>query len=147
MTPSATAHLLLRGTRLVGLAGAALVVVLMAWLGQEVFGYLFSSGNSRAWGEVGAMPFLIPLQAAVAAWVAWNAIRPDEHLLARKLLIAFGVSFFLLYGWYLLLVAMDNGPLFYLAAGGDLLYLGAGLMALLARRLSTANPGLGNEGP
>ena len=146
MTPSATAHLLLRGTRLVALAGAALVVVLMAWWGQEVFGYLFSSGTSRAWGEVGAMPFVIPLRAAVAAWVAWNAIRPDERLLARNLLIAFGVSFFLLYGWYLLLAAMDNGAL-YLTAGGDLLYLAAGLMALLARRLSTADQGLGNESP
>jgi len=88
---------------------------------------------------------VIPLRAAVAAWVAWSTIRPDERPLARNLLIGFGVSFFLLYGWYLLLVAMDFGPLS-LAAGGDLLYLGAGLMALGARRLSAAAR-LGNDSP
>ena len=148
MTTFATARLLLRGARLVGVAGAALVVVLMAWWGQEVYGHLFFSENPNpgTWGEVGAIPFLIPLRAVVAAWVAWSAIRPDERSLARNLLIAFGVSFFLLHGWYLLLAAMDFGPLS-LAAGGDLLYLAAGLMALRARRLSAADTRLGNDGP
>jgi hypothetical protein len=113
-------------------------------VGQDVNGYLFFSENPGTWGEFGAIPFVIPLRAAVAAWVAWSTIRPDERPLARNLLIGFGVSFFLLYGWYLL-VAMDSGPLS-LAAGGDLLYLGAGLMALGARRLSAAAR-LGNDSP
>jgi len=57
MTPSATSRLLLQAARLVGLAGAALVVVvLMAWWGQEVYGYLFFSETRARGASSGPYP-------------------------------------------------------------------------------------------
>jgi hypothetical protein len=55
MTPSATSRLLLQAARLVGFAGAALVV-LMAWWGQEVYGYLFFSETRARGASSGPYP-------------------------------------------------------------------------------------------
>jgi len=54
---------------------------------------------------------VIVLQTLVAAWVLWRVSRRDERPLLRILLLAFGGSFVLAYGWYylLLLLGGDGG--------------------------------------
>jgi hypothetical protein len=61
-------------------------------------------------------------------------------------LVAFGVSFFLLYGWYFLLTGMDWGFLYWVV-GGDFLYLVAGLMVGCALLLPAASTRPGNDSP
>ncbi len=70
--------------RLVGLAGAALTIALMAWWGYDLVRYLFFSGNPT-WGEVGATPFVAILRIFVAGWIIWNVIRCDGRALLRAL--------------------------------------------------------------
>ena len=140
MTLPAITRLLLDLGRLVGFAGAALSIALMAWWGYDVIRYAFFSENST-WGEVGVIPFVVVLRIIVAAWVVWSVIRLDGRTLLRVLLVASGGSFFLLYGWYFLLTGMDWSYLYWVV-GGDFLYLVAGFVvgwALLLRGMATSN--------
>ena len=77
---------------------------------------------------------MVALRIVVAAWVARSVVRLDGRALARILLATFGISFFLLYGWYCLLTGMD-WAFFYWVVGGDFLYLLAGSMVGGALRL------------
>lgn len=120
-----TARTLLVAGRLVGFAAAALAMVLMAKPGYELFRYVFFSG-SLTWA--GIIPVVFALRICVAGWVMWAVLRFDGRGLMRALLAAFGVSFLLLYGWYFLLLGMDDA-LFYWIVTGDFLYLAAGLLA------------------
>ena len=130
--PGAARTLIVVG-RLVAVAAAILIFVLMAWQGYDLLRYAFSR-NAR-WGEVGVLPFVIVLRFIVAGWVVWAALRLDGRALVRVLLAAFGVSFLLLYGWYFLLLGMDD-VLFYWIVAGDFLYLAGGLLAGCASLLS-----------
>ena len=130
--PGAARTLIVVG-RLVAVAAAILIFVLMAWQGYDLLRYAFSR-NAR-WGEVGVLPFVIVLRFIVAGWVVWAALRLDGRALVRVLLAAFGVSFLLLYGWYFLLLGMDD-VLFYWIVTGDFLYLAGGLLAGCASLLS-----------
>ena len=85
MTLPAITRLLLDLGRLVGFAGAALSIALMAWWGYDVIRYAFFSENST-WGEVGVIPFVVVLRIIVAAWVVWSVIRLDGRTLLRVLL-------------------------------------------------------------
>jgi hypothetical protein len=145
MTLPTTARLLFVLGRLVGFAGAVLTIALMAWWEYDLVRYLFFSENST-WGEVGAEPFVAVLRIVVAGWVVWSAIRSGGRALLRALLVAFGVSFFLLYGWYFLLTGMDWGFLYWVV-GGDFLYLVAGLMVGCALLLPAASTRPGNDSP
>ncbi len=134
MTLPETVRLLLIAARSIGFAGAALTVALMVWWGQDLLRYAFFS-EDPTWGEVGVIPFVVALRAIVAVWVVWSVVKLDGRGLLRVLLAAFGISFFLLYGWYFLLTGMDWGFL-YLTAGGDFLYLIGGIACGWALRLT-----------
>src|SRR5918997_5281532 len=124
MPISGAARALLVAGRLVGFAAAAFAIALMAKPGYEAFRYVFFSG-SLTWA--GIIPVVFVLRICVAGWVAWAVLRFDGRGLMRALLAAFGVSFLLLYGWYFLLLGM-NDALFYWIVAGDFLYLTAGLL-------------------
>ncbi len=123
--------------RLVGFAGAALSIALMAWWEYDSVRYLYFSENST-WGEVGATPFVAVLRIVVAGWIVWSVIRLGGRTLLRVLLAAFSVCFFLLFGWYFLLTGMDWSFLYWVA-GSDFLYLVAGLMVGCALLLPAAS--------
>jgi len=127
-----TAWTLLVLGRLAGFAAAAFAMALMAKPGYELFRYVFFSG-SLTWA--GIIPEVFALRICVAGWVMWAVLRFDGRGLMRALLAAFGVSFLLLYGWYYLLLGMDD-ELFYWIVTGDFLYLVAGLLAGSASLLS-----------
>lgn len=69
------------------------------------------------------------LQILLAIWVVWRVFKAEPTSLLYTLLLAFGCSFFVLYGWYFLLIG-EGGELI---AAGNLLYLAAGLIVLCAR--------------
>ena len=121
MTLTPVARTLLVLGRMLAFAAAALAVGLMAWWGYDLLRYAFLS-EDPTWGEVGLIPFVVALRILVAVWVAWSVVRLDGRTLVRNLLAAFGVSFFLLYGWHFLLIGM-NWALLYWAVGVDFLYL------------------------
>lgn len=123
--PPLALRLLVLG-RMTALAAAALSVGLMSWWGYDLLRYAFLY-EDPTWGEVGIIPFVVALRIVVAVWVAWGVVRLAGRALARTLLATFGVSFFLLYGWYYLLAGMD-WVFLYWVVGGDFLYLLAGLM-------------------
>jgi hypothetical protein len=134
-----TARTLLVMGRLVAFAAAALGLFLMVGQGYDLFRYAHSSQNPT-WGEVGVFPFVLVLRFIVAGWVVWAAVKLGGRALMRVLLAAFGVSFLLLYGWYYLLLGMDD-VLFYWIVTGDFLYLAAGLLAGSASILSARTRG------
>jgi hypothetical protein len=123
--------------RLVGLAGAALTIALMAWWAYDLSRYAFFS-EDPTWAEVGVEPFVIVLRIIVAAWVVWSVVRFDGGVLLSALLLAFGASFSLLLGWYFLLTGMD-WSFYYWVVGGDFLYLIAVLMMGCALQLSESD--------
>ena len=143
MTIPGTVRTLIVMGRLVAFVAAILLFVLMAWQGYDLLRYAFS--RNAQWGEVGVLPFVIVLRFIVAGWVVWAVVRLDGQALMRVLLAAFGVSFLLLYGWYFLLLGMDD-VLFYWIVAGDSLYLAAGLLAGCATLLS-ARTGPGTATP
>jgi hypothetical protein len=86
--------------RLTGFASAALTFVLMVWRGQDLLRYALFS-EDPTWAEVRVESFVIILRIIVSAWVAWSVARlAGGGELRRALLVASGVSFFLLYGRY-----------------------------------------------
>ncbi|CAA9398893.1 MAG: hypothetical protein AVDCRST_MAG22-1285 [uncultured Rubrobacteraceae bacterium] len=97
-TVSGTARMLLAAGHLVGLAAAALVIALMAGQGYGSLLYAISSEASTR-GEVGGLPFVYVLRAI---------LRLRGRASMRVLLAAFGASSLLLYGWYFLLLGMDD---------------------------------------
>ena len=123
---STTIRLLLLSGRWVGFAAAALTVGLMVWWGQGLLRYALFSEDPM-WGEVGIVPLEIVLRTFVAAWVVRSVVKLDGRDLLPALLVAFGVSFFLLFGWYSLILGMDGG-FFYWVVASDFLYLAAALM-------------------
>ena len=131
-----TSRLLVALGCMAALAAAALEISLMSWWGYDLLRYAFSH-KDPTWGEVGVIPMVVVLRLVVAAWVAWGAIRLDGRPLARTLLAASGVSFFLLYGWYFLLTRMDWGFLYWVVAR-DALCLAGGLAVVCALRFSAA---------
>jgi hypothetical protein len=120
------ARILLVLGRTVAFAAAALSVGLISWRGYYDL-LRYASSADPTWGEVGIIPFMGALRIVVAVWVAWSVVRLDGRALARTLLVTFGISLFLLYGWYYLLTGMDWAFLYWVV-GGDFLYLFAGLM-------------------
>ena len=143
MTLPAMDRLLVALGRFIGLAGAALTIALIGWWGYDLARYAFFSENPT-WGEVGVVPFVQALRIIVAAWVVWSVIRLDGRTLLRVLLAAFGISFFLLYGWYFLLTGMDWGFLYWVV-GGDFLYLAGGVVVGCALLLPTASGRTSND--
>ena len=130
---------------MLGFAGAVLTIALMGWWEYDILRYLFFSENPT-WGEVGITPFLAILRIIVAGWVVWSVIRRGGRALLRALLVAFGVAFFLLHGWYFLIAGMDWGFLYW-AVGGDFLYLAAGLVVGCALLLPAASSRPTNDCP
>ena len=124
--------------RLVAIAGAALTVGTLAGIVAE---WVISALRYAPDWNVGLLPVVVPLQVAVAGWVAWSALMREPRRLLRNLLIAAALSFLLLYGWYFLLVGGGGA----LVGVGNLLYLLAGLTMLVAvlgdRALGSAEPG------
>jgi len=84
--------------------------------------------------NVGLLPLVLPLQVVVAGWVLWSALRADPRRLLRNVLVAFALSFLLLYGWYFFLAGWGSDPL----AIGNLLYLAAALPVAAAMLASAA---------
>ena len=136
MRPAETSKLLLVLGRLIAVAAAAITVALMAWWGYDLLRSVLAARHPR-WDAAGVLSFVVVLRMAVAVWVAWSAIRLDGRPLARTLLAAFGVAFFLLFGWYFLLAGMDYG-VFYWVVVGDALYLAGGLAVGCALLLPAA---------
>ena len=139
-----TARTLLVMGRLVAFAAAALGLFLMVGQGYDLFRYAYSAQNPT-WGEVGVFPFVLVvrflvLRFIVAGWVVWAVVKLDGRALMRVLLAAFGVSFLLLFGWYFLLLGMDD-VLFYWIAAGDFLYLAGALLVGGASILSARTRG------
>lgn len=127
-----TARTLLVVGRLVAFAAAAFALALMAEPGYELFRYVFFSG-SLTWA--GVIPVVFALRICVAGWVAWAVLRLDGRALMRALLAAFGISFLPLYGWYYLILGVDD-ELFHWIVAGDFLYLAGGLLVGCASLLS-----------
>lgn len=132
MAISGTARTLLVVGRLVAFAAVAFALGLMAKPGYELFRYVFFSG-SLTWA--GVIPVVFALRICVAGWVAWAVLRLDGRALMRVLLAAFGISFLLLYGWYYLILGIDD-ELFHWIVAGDFLYLAGGLLVGCASLLS-----------
>ncbi|QIN82143.1 hypothetical protein GBA63_05395 [Rubrobacter tropicus] len=105
--------------RLIAVTGAVVTFAVTVWYAQYLIQYALSHG---AWGGAGLYPVVFALRLAVAGWVVWAALGSDRFVLLRVLLAAFGVSFIFLYGWYYMLMGMDDA-IFYLAVSADLLYL------------------------
>jgi len=124
MTIPGTVRTLLVLGRLVGFAAAVFALALMAKPGHEFLRYVFLSG-SLTWA--GVLPVVFVLRFIVAGWVSWAVVKLDGRALMRVLLAAFGVDFLPLYGWYFLLLGMDD-VLFYWIVAGDFLYLAGGLL-------------------
>ena len=128
MRNPATMRPLLLLARLAGIAGVSLV---MTSIVNAVF-LLFRYGPD--W-NFGIIPLVFLLQIIIAAWVVRGVFRLDPRPLLRVLLLAGGISFFGLYGWYFLLAGEGGEWISF----GNLLYLVAGLLvgihlAALARR-------------
>lgn len=109
--------------RLVAIAGAALTTGAVV---AYVAGWAISAIRYAPDWNVGALPLVLPLQLAVAGWVAWVALRSDPRRLLRNVLVAFALAFLLLYGWYFLLSGGD------LVSVGNLLYLAAAVPLAVA---------------
>ncbi len=136
MVLSAVARLLLVLGRLVGLAGAALTMGTIA-AGVFLFFYYGPTWN------VGILPLVVTSQTVVAAWVVRGVLKLGSRPLLRVLLLAGGVSFLGLFGWYFLL-AGDGAEL---GAVGNLLYLLAGLLVALAFSLCSDTDTLESTSP
>lgn len=109
--------------RLVAIAGAALTAGAVV---AYVAGWAISAIRYAPDWNIGVLPLVLPLQLAVAGWVAWGALRSDPRRLLRNLLVAFVLTFLLLYGWYFLLLGGD------LVSVGNLLYLAAAVPLAVA---------------
>ncbi len=129
--------------RVVAFAAAALAIVLMAWQGYDLLRYAFVS-EDPTWGEVGVFPFVVALRILLAAWVVRSVVGLGGRALLRVLLVAFGGSFLLLYGWYFLLLGFDDG-FFYWVVGSDFLYLAGASVVGCALLLSPAGTRIGNS--
>jgi hypothetical protein len=105
-----------------------------------VFLFFFYYGPT---GNVGVLPLVVVSQTVVAAWVVWSVLKLGSRPLLRILLLAGGVSFLGLFGWYFLLAGEGAE----LVAIGDLLYLVAGLLVVLALLLSAVSARLGDDSP
>lgn len=105
--------------------------------------YYVASAADPTWDEVGFSPFIILLQTLVAAWVLWSVSRRDARLLLRNLLLAFGGSFVVAYGWYFLLLLLggDGGGW---VGVSNLLYL-VGALFVAGGRLTGAGARVGND--
>lgn len=124
---STTVRLILISGRIAALVGAALTVFAFAsWVIK------WASASPLDW-NVGVLPLVLPAQALVAAWLAWSAIKREGPALFRSAMLAFVVSFVLLYGWYFVLL-WDVGAVW--IASGNFTYLAAGLLAGTALLLS-----------
>lgn len=123
---SKIAWLALLSGRLTGIVGAALTVsvITIGIAGWGVISYRYGPN----W-NVGIVPLVFVLQILLAAWIIRRVLKAEPDSLLYNLLLAFGASFFVLYGWYFLL-AGEGGELI---AAGNLLYLVAGLMVLCSR--------------
>ena len=144
MMPAMARLLVLLG-RLVGLAGSALTVGAVS---AVVGGWTYSALRHAPDWNVGLLPVVLPLQFVVGGWVAWGALSAEPPRLLRRLFAAFALSFLALYGWYFLLLGGGMGPIAY----GNLLYLAAGLLAVVAAMASSAlgdtgAPGAAVRGP
>lgn len=115
--------------RLISLAGAALTISVITIGTVEWVVLSFRYGLD--W-NVGIVPLVFVLQILLAIWIAWRVLRAEPTSLLYTLLLAFGGSFIVLYGWYFLL-AGEGGMLI---GTGNLLYLAAGLVVLCARMTS-----------
>ncbi len=109
--------------RLVAIAGAALTTGAVV---AHVAGWAISAIRYAPDWNVGVLPLVLPLQLAVAGWVAWGALGSDPRRLLRNVLVAFALAFLLLYGWYFLLSGDD------LMSVGNLLYLAAAVPLAIA---------------
>ena len=148
MAPPVVARLLAMLGCSVGFAVAVVTITLTVWLGTVIIRYLFFSEGPTL-GEVGIFPVLLPMRLIVAAWVMWSVFKEGANRLQLNLLVSGAVSFFVLFGWYFMLLgpagellSYDNS--LYLLAVCDLLYLAAGLAVCCARLLSGTGDRLGN---
>jgi len=129
--------------RMVAIAGAALTVgAIVAY----VSGWVVSAIRYAPDWNVGIIPLVFVLQVVVAGWVLWSALMRDARRLLRNQLVAFVLSFLLLYGWYFFLAGWGRDPV----SIGNLLYLLAGLSMLVAvlsdASLGDARPQRGARG-
>ena len=116
--------------RLVAIVGAALTTGAVV---AYVAGWTISAIRYAPDWNVGVLPLVLPLQLAVAGWVAWGALRNDDpRRLLRDVLVAFALTFLLLYGWYFLLSGSD------LVSVGNLLYLAAAVPLAVAAASASA---------
>jgi hypothetical protein len=101
------------------MAAAVVTLGVVAWYAQYLIQCAFSRG---AWGGAGILPLVFLARLAVAGLVVWGVVGLDTPTILRVLLAAFGGSFLLMFGWYFLLIGMDDA-IFYLSVSADLLYL------------------------
>lgn len=106
--------------RLVAIAGAALSIGAVV---AYVTAWTISAIRFAPDWNFGFLPLIFFLQVAVAGWVTWGALKADPPRLLRTVLIAFGLTFLLGYGWYFLLAGWGSDPV----PIGNLLYLAAAL--------------------
>jgi hypothetical protein len=118
--------------RLVAIVGAALTTGSVV---AYVAGWAISAIRYAPDWNVGVVPLVLPLQLAVAGWVAWGALGSDPRRLLRNVLVAFALTFLLLYGWYFLLLGDD------LMSVGNLLYLAAAVPLAVAAVFASATGG------
>ena len=125
--------------RLVAITGAALTTGAVV---AHVAGWATSAIRYAPDWNVGVLPLVLPLQLAVAGWVAWGALRSEPRRLLRNVLVAFALAFLLLYGWYFLISGDD------LVSVGNLLYLAATVplaVAALAGGVRSETPAGGSR--
>ena len=118
--------------RLVAIVGAALTTGAVV---AYVAGWAISAIRYAPDWNVGVLPLVLPLQLAVAGWVAWGALGSDPGRLLCNVLVAFALTFLLLYGWYFLLLGDD------LISVGNLLYLAAAVPLAVAAVFVSATGG------
>ena len=141
MTLPVIARLLLVLGRSVGFAGAVLSVTFTA---VGVVQALSFALRYDGWGELISLYLLtVVLQLFVGVWVGWGVFKRDARPLFLALLAAFGGTFVVGFGWYLLL-AGEGGEL---VSVGNLLYLAAALVVGCALLVLAAGARYGNDSP
>lgn len=123
--------------RVIVVVGAAVTLVAPAWYANTLVQGGFFGDPVR--GEIGIMPLILLARLVVAGVVVWAIIRLDERELVKILLMFFGVSFLLLYGWYFMILGYDDA-IFYVAVSADLLYLAGAIVIGSALALAAIRP-------
>lgn len=134
----AVAWLLLLLGRLLGIAGAGLIVGDVVGMIAEAC--CWPSPYGPDW-NLRWFTAVVELQAGLAVWIMWSAFERGARPLLRDLSVVFVGSFICSYVWHYRLASAGGG----LMVVGSLLYLAAGLAVSSALLLSADSARLGND--